>query len=115
MGRTPATYALALAPISHGILASLAVGLVFVGCFDLPVVLGWNANASNADAGNAIGLSCQVSGDGLTNCGTGRESCCTSLEVTGGTFYRVYDDAADGGAQPSLPMAVRRGRRILRS
>ena len=43
----------------------------------------------------------------MTNCGAGSESCCTSLEVTGGTFYRTYDDinvldggfmlAADGG------------------
>jgi formylglycine-generating enzyme required for sulfatase activity len=46
----------------------------------------------------------------MTNCGSGgdgggTESCCTSLEVTGGTFYRTYDPldggtptlAADGG------------------
>ncbi len=44
----------------------------------------------------------------MTNCGTGgagTESCCTSLEVTGGTYYRTYDTtpadesifAADGG------------------
>lgn len=35
------------------------------------------------------GTSCQVSGQGLTNCGpSGDEDCCTSLPVTGGTFYR---------------------------
>jgi formylglycine-generating enzyme required for sulfatase activity len=36
----------------------------------------------------------------MTNCGaggSGSESCCTSLEVEGGTYYRTYDLAADGG------------------
>ncbi len=46
---------------------------------------------------------CQTGGDGLSNCGAIPESCCTSLEVTGGTFYRTYDPsptyalAPDGG------------------
>jgi formylglycine-generating enzyme len=34
--------------------------------------------------------SCQVAGPGLTNCGPLSESCCTSLLVDGGTFYRTY-------------------------
>ncbi len=43
--------------------------------------------------------SCAPGGPGMTNCGpgdsgTGTESCCTSLEVCGGTFYRFYDDVA---------------------
>jgi sulfatase modifying factor 1 len=45
----------------------------------------------------------------MTNCGASSESCCTSLEVPGGTYYRTYDEllhdpgtisavlAADGG------------------
>jgi hypothetical protein len=44
--------------------------------------------------------SCVPGGPGMTNCGpgeSGSESCCTSLEVTGGTYYRTYDLAADGG------------------
>jgi len=49
----------------------------------------------------ATGVSCQTSGAGQTNCGTNSESCCTSLEVPGGTYYRTYDDdgnpTADGG------------------
>ena len=32
--------------------------------------------------------SCQAGGPGLTNCGASGESCCTSLEVPGGSFYR---------------------------
>src|SRR5450432_142744 len=39
------------------------------------------------------GTSCQSGGPGLTNCGpggSGTESCCTSLEVPGGEFFRNY-------------------------
>jgi formylglycine-generating enzyme required for sulfatase activity len=35
----------------------------------------------------------------MTNCGpegSGTESCCTSLEVTGGTFFRTYDVGLSG-------------------
>jgi formylglycine-generating enzyme required for sulfatase activity len=42
--------------------------------------------------------SCQGSGAGLFNCpaGMGQESCCTSLEVEGGAYYRSYN-AGDAG------------------
>lgn len=39
-------------------------------------------------------LSCAAGSLGMTNCGSdgkGTESCCTSLRVTGGTFYRSFD------------------------
>jgi len=42
--------------------------------------------------------SCQPGGRGMTDCGSaGDESCCTSLEVTAGTFDRTYDLGPDGG------------------
>jgi len=44
--------------------------------------------------------SCAPGGAGLTNCGEASESCCTSLTVAGGSYYRTYDSvglAADGG------------------
>ena len=44
--------------------------------------------------------SCAPGGAGMTNCGSGgsgTESCCTSLEVTGGTFDRTY---SNGGVGP---------------
>lgn len=41
--------------------------------------------------------SCQVGAPGTTNCGSGNASCCESLEVEGGTYYRTYDLLADGG------------------
>jgi formylglycine-generating enzyme required for sulfatase activity len=36
----------------------------------------------------------------MTNCGRDSESCCTSLEVRGGTYYRSYDTLLpDGGVE----------------
>jgi formylglycine-generating enzyme len=69
------------------------------------------ANEAGADVTEASAmapLSCAPGGPGMTNCGPSRESCCTSLEIPGGTFYRTYDFinydgdggftlAADGG------------------
>jgi sulfatase modifying factor 1 len=40
--------------------------------------------------------------NGMSNCGAGADqSCCTSLEVTGGTFYRSYSYELDAGVGPS--------------
>jgi sulfatase modifying factor 1 len=82
---------------------------------------------SNVDAASAP-PSCAPGGPGMTNCGVGgqgTESCCTSLEVTGGTYYRTYNQvfgdastfptdeppAADGGpvdeAQPATLSSFR--------
>jgi formylglycine-generating enzyme required for sulfatase activity len=57
-----------------------------------------------ADAAPPSILSCATSGDGRTNCGSGSESCCTSLAVSGGTYNRTYTntgDAATGEADPA--------------
>jgi formylglycine-generating enzyme required for sulfatase activity len=55
-----------------------------------------NTSDALAEAGAPIALpNCETGTKGVTNCGpggTGSESCCTSLEVEGGTFYRGYDD-----------------------
>jgi formylglycine-generating enzyme required for sulfatase activity len=46
----------------------------------------------------------------MTNCGGGdgggNESCCTSLEVTGGNFYRTYTNDGDGGGGEADPASV---------
>ncbi len=50
--------------------------------------------------------SCATGGPGMTNCGPGgggTESCCTSLEVTGGTYYRTYDGVASFDAFGETP------------
>jgi formylglycine-generating enzyme required for sulfatase activity len=68
----------------------------------------WGAAAPCATgacaAGSCVGSttgrgnpSCAPGGPGLTNCGSAAESCCTSLEVPGGRFFRTYDPATDGG------------------
>jgi formylglycine-generating enzyme required for sulfatase activity len=59
--------------------------------------------------------SCAPGSPGMTNCGpggSGDESCCTSLEVTGGTFYRTYGPEADGGATGEADPATVSGYRL---
>jgi sulfatase modifying factor 1 len=48
---------------------------------------------SNED-GEALPPSCRAGGPGLSDCGPNKESCCVSLAVPGGTFYRSYDGVA---------------------
>lgn len=62
---------------------------------------GGSSGSSGGDSGSSA-PSCAPGGPGLTNCGaSGTESCCTSLAVAGGTYYRTYDVNAplptDGG------------------
>jgi sulfatase modifying factor 1 len=58
---------------------------------------------AGVDAGAACpgssGCSCGGGGPGVSNCGPGgNESCCASVLVTGGTFYRTY---GSGNADPA--------------
>jgi formylglycine-generating enzyme len=57
---------------------------------------GAESGGANPDA---AGRSCAHGGPGRTNCGPDAESCCTSLLVPGGTFFRTYDKEkiGDGG------------------
>ena len=83
------------------------LSLVFLACGgrggekDLGVV----ADGGGSDAGWGLAPvpppSCLVAGPGLTDCGPAQESCCTSLEVTGGTFYRRYGGDATQFADPA--------------
>jgi sulfatase modifying factor 1 len=52
------------------------------------------------------GANCSVSGEGTTNCGSAKESCCTSLEVMGGTYNRTYTNAGDGGTDEADPATI---------
>src|ERR1017187_1370713 len=53
------------------------------------------------------GTSCEgLSGPGLTDCGARSESCCTSLEVTGGTYYRTYTNSGTGATGLADPATV---------
>jgi hypothetical protein len=69
----------------------------------------------NPDASVATAMppmpNCAPGGPGLTDCGENHESCCTSLLVPGGTFYRTYKNSGKGvtgKADPALP-SVRGG------
>jgi sulfatase modifying factor 1 len=42
----------------------------------------------------------------MTNCGASSESCCTSLEVAGGTFYRTYTNSGSGPTAEADPASV---------
>jgi sulfatase modifying factor 1 len=50
--------------------------------------------------------SCAPGGAGMTNCGHSSESCCTSLEVAGGSFFRTYTNDGDGGGGEADPATV---------
>jgi formylglycine-generating enzyme required for sulfatase activity len=51
-------------------------------------------DATGMEAGSSTPPSCVPVGSGTSECGSSRESCCTSLEVTGGTpYYRTYNTA----------------------
>lgn len=49
----------------------------------------------NGGSGSAQALSCAESGPGRSTCGANDESCCTSLMVTGGPFFRTYTNSGD--------------------
>jgi formylglycine-generating enzyme len=50
--------------------------------------------------------SCEVNAPGTGNCGAGSESCCTSPEVTGGTYYRAYVNTGTGATALANPASV---------
>jgi formylglycine-generating enzyme required for sulfatase activity len=57
-----------------------------------------------APAGDGGPPSCQEAAPGTTNCGpggVGTASCCTSLEVPGGTYYRTFQNSEDTDAGPT--------------
>ena len=85
---------------------------------------GTNAEAGGSTAG---ARSCAPGGMGMSNCGIdGGESCCTSLEVPGGAYFRTYDPevyssdagtyvlslAADGGPADEADPATVSGFRL---
>ncbi len=50
--------------------------------------------------------SCAPGGAGMTNCGSGTESCCTSLEVPAGAYDRSYDGLSSGYTTPGNQATV---------
>jgi len=50
--------------------------------------------------------SCLGSGPGLSDCGPNGESCCASLDVPGGTFYRTYKNGGSGATNVADPATI---------
>jgi formylglycine-generating enzyme required for sulfatase activity len=64
------------------------------------------AATATSESGTATALSCQPGGAGLSNCGLLSESCCASLEVSGGTFFRTFTNNGCGPTGESDPATV---------
>lgn len=64
------------------------------------------SDAGSPDSGGSTAPSCDVQGDGTTSCGAALESCCTSLEVVGGTYDRTYTNAGSGPVGAADPATV---------
>jgi sulfatase modifying factor 1 len=72
------------------------LGALVVGRWLAILSIGCGDRTGLDDAGGARrdAPSCAPGGPGMTNCGgSGAESCCTSLETAGGTYYRTYENA----------------------
>jgi formylglycine-generating enzyme required for sulfatase activity len=71
---------------------------------------GHDGSTSDASAGSIVLPNCGTGTEGVTNCGlggSGSESCCTSLEVTGGTpYYRTYTNDGSGPTGEADPAVV---------
>jgi formylglycine-generating enzyme required for sulfatase activity len=67
-------------------------------------------DSASVQAKAAASPSCLAGGPGLSDCGSAKESCCTSLPVAGGTFYRTYTNDGDrptGEADPATVSSFR--------
>jgi len=67
---------------------------------------GGVASQAIACPGTGPGQSCVAGGPGLNNCGAASESCCTSLPVATGTYFRTYTNSGDGGTGEADPASV---------
>ena len=50
--------------------------------------------------------SCAPGGPGMTDCGPGQDSCCTSLPVAGGTYFRTYRNNGSGPTGTGDPATI---------
>jgi formylglycine-generating enzyme required for sulfatase activity len=67
---------------------------------------GTDAKSSHILSGAPTGPSCAGGGVGQAGCGTSVESCCASLVVTGGTYFRSYDGLSTDGASKAYAATV---------
>jgi formylglycine-generating enzyme required for sulfatase activity len=68
-----------------------------------------DCGANGCTGETTTGTSCQNGGPGLSNCGaggSGTESCCTSIEVPGGGYFRSYNNDGTGPTDEADPATV---------
>ncbi len=66
----------------------------------------FDASPDAPDDGTVGSHSCQSSGPGLDNCGGAAESCCTSVLVPGGSYYRTFQNSGNGPTGEADPATV---------
>lgn len=90
-----------------GVLAA-ALGLLACGSPTTRATAGSDAGTIDASDGGASALppSCAPGGDGMTNCGASQESCCSSLLVPGGTYFRTYTNSGSGPSGAADPATI---------
>ena len=54
----------------------------------------------------AVPPSCAETGTGRSDCGGDHDSCCTSVKVPGGTFYRTYANDGSGAKDTADPATI---------
>jgi sulfatase modifying factor 1 len=67
---------------------------------------GSGCGAGSGSASSSSPPSCAPSGPGMTDCGANSESCCTSLGVPGGSYYRTYANSGSGPTGEADPATV---------
>jgi len=113
------------------LLFSLAVVCAGVACGSNHASGGAGAGGTNPSGGSSVGgsptggaatggasgtggstesgitaPSCPSSGPGVSDCGASGESCCTSVKVPGGTFYRTYTNDGSGAQNTADPATI---------
>jgi formylglycine-generating enzyme required for sulfatase activity len=65
-------------------------------------------SSSSSDSSIPSSKSCAPGGPGMTDCGSGgrTENCCLTLPVTGGTFYRTYQNDGTGPTAKGDPATI---------
>jgi sulfatase modifying factor 1 len=79
----------------------------------MATAIGGAAGGGASDGGSNDGggspttaPSCAAGGPGTTDCGAEHDSCCTSLRVTGGTYFRTYRNNGAGPTGENDPATV---------
>jgi len=67
---------------------------------------GGAAGSTGSGGSGDSAPSCAPGGPGMTDCGSGKENCCISLAVTGGTYNRTYRNSGSGPTGQADPATL---------